>query len=267
MAAIRLGNNDTSYKVGSGDCTIYLGTTLLYSGGTPPTPPTPTGYSTQYLTFKVLDEDTTFNFTCDGLSYSVDDGTTWTNLAANTNTPTVSAGNKILFKGQLQSNVCAEYGVGEFKSNGGTFDIEGNLMSILYGDNFIGQTTFPSGTELDDLFAVINVVSAENLILPATALTEFCYYEMFQNCSHLTTAPVLPATTLASDCYGSMFRNCTSLTSITCLATDISAGNCTDGWVNGVASSGTFTKASSMSSWGTGNSGIPSNWTVQDYNA
>ncbi len=39
MADIRLGNNNTSYKVGSGDCTIYLGTTLLYSGGTPPTPP------------------------------------------------------------------------------------------------------------------------------------------------------------------------------------------------------------------------------------
>lgn len=39
--AFKLGNNDVTFKVGSGDCTIYLGTTLLYSGDTP-TPPTPT---------------------------------------------------------------------------------------------------------------------------------------------------------------------------------------------------------------------------------
>lgn len=38
---IKLGNqNISAFKVGSNDCKIYLGTTLLYSGGT--TPPTPT---------------------------------------------------------------------------------------------------------------------------------------------------------------------------------------------------------------------------------
>ena len=64
-----------------------------------------------------------------------------------------------------------------------------------------------------------------------------------------------------------MFASCTSLTAITCLATDISATNCTTNWVNGVAASGTFTKAASMESWTRGNNGIPSNWTVQDYNS
>ena len=33
---MKLGNLDISaFKVGSGDCSIYLGTTLVYSGGTP----------------------------------------------------------------------------------------------------------------------------------------------------------------------------------------------------------------------------------------
>lgn len=36
---IKIGNLDiSSFKVGSDDCKIYLGNTLLYSGGTPPTP-------------------------------------------------------------------------------------------------------------------------------------------------------------------------------------------------------------------------------------
>jgi hypothetical protein len=87
---------------------------------------------------------------------------------------------------------------------------------------------------------------------------------MFDGCSSLTTAPELPATTLAEDCYNYMFTGCTSLNYIKCLATDISAGGCTYNWVRDVASSGTFVKNASMSSWTTGNNGIPTNWTVQD---
>ena len=48
------------------------------------------------------------------------------------------------------------------------------------------------------------------------------------------------------------------------LATDISATNCTKDWTYGVSSSGTFVKSTSMSSWTTGTSGIPSGWAVQD---
>ena len=98
--------------------------------------------------------------------------------------------------------------------------------------------------------------------LPATTLANACYNAMFSSCSSLETAPVLPATTLTDSCYNSMFANCSSLNSITCLATDISATGCTLGWVLNVAASGTFTKASSMSSWTTGNDGIPNGWTV-----
>ena len=87
---------------------------------------------------------------------------------------------------------------------------------------------------------------------------------MFEVCTSLTTAPELPATTLKGGCYSSMFRGCTKLNYIKCLATDISATNCTKNWVIGVASTGTFVKASSMASWSTGNSGIPNNWTIEN---
>jgi len=61
-----------------------------------------------------------------------------------------------------------------------------------------------------------------------------------------------------------MFRNCSSLNYIKCLATNISATDCTSIWLEDVSSSGTFVKASSMSSWPTGENGIPSGWTVQN---
>ena len=101
--------------------------------------------------------------------------------------------------------------------------------------------------------------------LPSTTLAPGCYKKMFSDCSSLTTAPTLPATKLESECYYNMFSYCGNLSSITCLATDISAPGCTDNWVESVSGSGTFTKASGMTGWSTGNKGIPSGWPVVDY--
>ena len=101
--------------------------------------------------------------------------------------------------------------------------------------------------------------------LPATTLLNGCYSAMFRDCTSLTAAPQLLATTLTNNCYNNMFYGCSNLSTITCLATDISASLCTTNWVNGVAASGTFTKASSMNDWTTGVEGIPSGWSVQNY--
>ncbi|MBO4800990.1 MAG: hypothetical protein J5545_03905 [Bacteroidaceae bacterium] len=106
----------------------------------------------------------------------------------------------------------------------------------------------------------INLTKAPDL--PATTLADQCYARMFDGCTNLTKAPDLPATTLANLCYIRMFNGCTSLNSIKCLATDIPLTACTSGWLDGVAATGTFTKAASMTSWPTGVSGIPEGWTV-----
>lgn len=87
---------------------------------------------------------------------------------------------------------------------------------------------------------------------------------MFIECTSLTTAPELPATTLVRLCYSGMFNSCSKLNYVKCLATDISAYSCTSGWLSNVATYGTFVKNTSMSSWTTGKSGIPDNWTVQN---
>lgn len=100
--------------------------------------------------------------------------------------------------------------------------------------------------------------------LPATILASNCYQRMFRGCTNLVNAPELLATTLVVSCYQQMFQGCSSLNYIKCLATDISAGNCTQGWVENVASTGTFVKDSTMEDWTTGDNGIPSNWTIEN---
>ena len=92
----------------------------------------------------------------------------------------------------------------------------------------------------------------------------YTFAYLFYGCTSLTEAPALPATTLANHCYNNMFYQCSKLAYIKCLATNISASNCTYNWVYGVAKSGTFVKAPSMTSWETGTRGIPSGWTVQN---
>ena len=106
--------------------------------------------------------------------------------------------------------------------------------------------------------------------LPATTLAEWCYSYMFQNCTSLETAPTLPAPTLVGYCYNQMFKGCTSLNNITCLATaGINQSQSTSEWVNGVASTGTFTKASGATIgaggwWSDHVNGIPNGWTVNE---
>jgi len=106
------------------------------------------------------------------------------------------------------------------------------------------------------------LVSVPSDMLPNTTLGGSCYYYMFTGCKNLVNAPILSATTLVAYCYHHMFEGCTKLKTITMLATNISADNCLTRWVKSVSSTGTFTKATAMTSLPTGENGIPSGWTV-----
>ena len=215
---IKIGNIDASYyKIGSSDCTIYLGVTKLYPQDTPQTK--------NYFKF-IARGSGTYTFFANGansgntLSYSLDSGTTWTQLANGSPTPTVSAGDVVMWKGS--NHTLGANGIGTFSATT-NFDVAGNAMSLHFGDNFENQTSL-SGKNyaFKNLFSgCSSVIDAENLELPATTLGMACYAGMFWRCTSLTTAPVLPATTLASNCYESMFDGCKSLKELP----DISKGN------------------------------------------
>ena len=275
---------------------IWYGQHLIW----PTTPPH--DYSQDYFTIKMTDYYVGVSpyifFDKHGtgsLYYSSDNGATWSEMS--TSKLYLNRGTYI-FKGNLVPKTTSyplddELGIGTFELDFKSGEVSGNIMSLLYGDNFINQTSLV-GKEyaFANLFrgnTYVNEFYANNLILPSdtvegcyyrmfyyfdsgnggllsgpelpsTILTTKCYYGLFEHCSSLTTAPELLATTLADGSYRSLFNNCTSLNYIKCLATNISASNCTVNWTNNVAASGTFVKDASMSSWSTGTSGIPSGW-------
>ena len=243
----------SNIKTINGQDILGSGDIVISSGDKP--------YEEQYLTFEAL-EDGTFSFTDNDLQYSLDDGVTWQTLTAGTSTPTISAGNKILWK--QTGLVPPEYiGIGTFSSTN-KFNVYGNIMSLYYGDNFIGQTDLTG--KIYAFFTLFNncsyLISAENLILqattltdscyrnmfsncsslskgpelPATALAEFCYYYMFEGCTSLTKAPELPATTLTTGCYADMFFNCSSLTKAPELPATSLAERCYEEMFNGCSS-------------------------------
>ena len=91
-----------------------------------------------------------------------------------------------------------------------------------------------------------------------------CFCDMFNGCTSLINAPTINTTQIWNYGCKGMFKGCTSLQNIKCLATDLSGTDCTKEWVQNVSLTGTFIKNSSMSSWPSGDNGIPSSWTVVD---
>ena len=180
-------------------------------------------YSEQYLRTIAL-ESGSINFKLDpcsditftSVSYSIDNGDTWIKASNGHNKIKVKRGDSILWKGIAQETEYYtedhENCISKFSSTA-RFNVDGNIMSLYYGDNFTNQTTLDYNYQFNQLFSGCSLlVNAKNLILPATTLTDNCYYQMFYDCTSLITAPsVLPATTLTRECYSGMFAECTSL--------------------------------------------------------
>lgn len=216
-------------------------------------------YKMEYLTFEAVD-DCVFTLTLGAklpttcvpsVSYSVDGGENWTTTANVDNTevvvttPTITAGNKVLWKADAvqycyqpdSADVgddipLTNAGLSTFRSTG-KYNISGNIMSLLYGDDFADKTTFKAYVstgygagaftylfgwnytweEYEDHPEYFNekILSSKNLILPATTLANYCYYGMFIACSKMVDCPELPALNLGVACYKEMFYLCDSL--------------------------------------------------------
>lgn len=274
-----------AYSVYNGQTSVTVTETCVYSDVH--------DYSADYLTFRILTGGTiSWNAFGSGynkvIEYSIDNGQWISITGATSSTISVQENSVVRFRGNNSTYAGSKSNYNGFEGSSAVFNIEGNIMSLVYGDNFSGNTTLSGTYNFCSIFKKSNVVSAENLILPSSALTNYCYRAMFSLCPELLIAPELPAVTLAQgcywymfegcpitvapdlnavslvkECYGNMFNACSNLSYIKCLATNAgsSPASALTNWVINVAASGMFVKDSNTS-WNSGNGGIPYGWVV-----
>lgn len=173
----------------------------------------------QYLTF-IPSEDATFSFLKNGtgndIEYSIDNGT-WTSLPSETSTPTVLAGHSIRWRGELTASENGDDtgGIGRFSATG-YYEAQGNIMSLISGDNFTINTDIKKARTFLSLFKNdTHIQYAHNLIVYGLETNingkRDIFSQMFYGCTSLISAPDLPFTTVANGSYFYMFYGCTSL--------------------------------------------------------
>ena len=135
-------------------------------------------YAERYLTFKILSGGTiVWKASNTGvtrtISYSKDRGKRWTDITSSTAGTSfdVNAGETVMFKGSNSAYATSSSMYNSFTGSLAYFDVEGNIMSLIAGDNFSGETSLVSAYTFTSLFRATNVVYAKNLVLPATTLS------------------------------------------------------------------------------------------------
>ena len=167
------------------------------------------------------------------LEYSVNGGRTWSSFDADGGTTTVTltkARDRAYFRAvttnaRLASSTSAYH---RFVF-GKRVAVGGNILSLL---SSVEISAFPS-TATSASYCLVSLFrnaatleDASALVLPDSAMPQYCYYSMFQGCTSLTAAPALPATKLATYCYYQMFYGCTSLTAAPALPATTLATYC-----------------------------------------
>ena len=155
------------------------------------------------------------------IEYSTDLSTWNTFTPGTTEVTLTNVGDKVYFRGnnpngfnERNNYVCFQMENGNYEK----VDASGNVMSLI--DPTCKATTIPNNYCFYNLFQnCVNLMTAPEL--PATTLTDHCYYYMFNRCDSLKTAPELPATTLANYCYSYMFYFCEKLETASLPATTL----------------------------------------------
>jgi hypothetical protein len=218
----------------------------------------PHDYSKDYLTVEAL-EDGIINFSgpeygynfqqnnITSVSYSTDGGKTWiteTDFSERIDIVVqVRKGDKVLWKGTAKQYGELSNDISIGLSSSKTVSISGNIMSMIWGDDFKTNSEFKENTH-DVFYGFISnefhgysqVIDASNLILPAINLVTGCYRKLFSECGTLEIPPRLPSANLAESCYSGMFFYCPTLKEAPELLATTLASNCYDSMFNGCRS-------------------------------
>lgn len=164
------------------------------------------------------------------LQYSTDEGETWETFSASAAASklTIEAGGTMRLRRNPENGINANgfgyngkdvYDRRWYFVTSGDYSLEGNIMSLVDGNDFATNTTIPATYCCFNSLFINNTAlkNIDKLRLPATTLKNRCYRSMFEGCTGLTNISnfTLPDPTTADPySYLRMFYNCSGLTTL-----------------------------------------------------
>ena len=153
--------------------------------------------------------EVTFNYT--PVQYREYKGGAWSDWKNYTTKISLSAGEKVSFRGQNTTYANTTNKALIIVDN--NVYIYGEMMSLICDEDYVCSATagYRAFYRAFKGRGNINIHPDKDLLLSAATLGISCYEEMFMNCSGLTKSPVLPAAAIPARAYYSMFEGCTTL--------------------------------------------------------
>lgn len=202
---------------------------------------------------------------------------------------TLNAGDRLFFRGDApEGRVFATFsGTKRHSVDGNILSLAGDnsldagcFRKLFYRDNYLTDAQglllpdYVKSTMYAQSFGLAKGLLFAPSVLPATKISNLCYFNMFQGCTSLQASPVICATHDYSNRYSGgasmsyMFNGCTKLSRVEIAlyswieSSYLEKLTCYE-WLDGVPSSGVFVKPSALTTK-RGISYIPSGWTVID---
>ena len=195
-------------KVTIGNVTVAEWGTDKIEGGKAFYAPYVTFTAAEAQTFKMT---TSGNYNIDKLEYSLD-GNNWTAVEKDKEVEFGGAKGSLRLRGKNPNGTASSsvynYSNITFTHSNVKVACTGDIRTLLDWEYY--KTVDTQNARFYNLFDHCTALTSAPE-LPAENLANYCYKSMFYGCSSLKTAPKLPAKTMASECYTHMFNGCSSL--------------------------------------------------------
>lgn len=197
-------------KVTIGDVTVAEWGTDKIEGGKAECYPYVTFTAKDPQTFKMTTEG---DYAISGLEYSLD-GNNWTAVEKDKEVEFGGAKGSLRLRGKNPNGTASSsvynYSNITFTHSDVKVACTGDIRTLLDWEYY--KTVDTQNARFYNLFDHCTALTSAPE-LPAENLANYCYKSMFYGCSSLKKAPELPAETLAHACYSSMFQECYALES------------------------------------------------------
>ena len=210
-------------KVTIGNVTVAEWGTDKIDGGKAEFTPYVTFTAAKAQTFKMT---TKGNYNIDKLEYSLD-GNNWTAVEKDKEVEFGGAKGSLRLRGKNPNGTASSsvynYSTITFTHSDVKVACTGDIRTLLDWEYY--KTVDTQNARFYNLFDHCTALTSAPE-LPAENLANYCYKSMFYGCSSLKTAPKLPAKTMASECYTHMFNGCSSLKKVPELPAETLADAC-----------------------------------------